>query len=136
MSVISPFEGDWILERVVDDRRAGQTSRFEGRAEVKLEGSGAVLLESGRWVDGPYRGLGGERRYLWQADGARIAVLFDDGRPFHVWDPAQGGDCVPHWCDPDTYEGHYDLALPDHWRVTWQVRGPAKDYRMETLYRR
>jgi hypothetical protein len=72
-----------------------------------------------------------ERRYLWSAD---LSVWFEDGRFFHNV-PPHGGPTA-HWCDPDQYDGQYDFADWPAFRVTWRVRGPRKDYRMETLYRR
>jgi hypothetical protein len=73
----------------------------------------------------------GERRYLWALD---LSVLFEDGRFFHKVPPL--GGATAHWCDPDQYDGMYDFSDWPEFAVTWHVRGPRKDYRMETQYRR
>ena len=48
-----------------------------------LDQAGVCILALG---DGPP--LAAHRDYLWRADGAGIAVLFPDGRPFHRFAPA------------------------------------------------
>lgn len=134
---IGDFAGVWLLEREVEDRRAGQVARFEGRAELMPQGAGRWLWqESGLLRFGAAAPVRAERRYLWQEQGEAIAVLFDDGRFFHAFDPDQGAPVAAHFCDPDQYDARYDLANWPRWRVTWEVRGPRKDYRMVTDCRR
>ena len=72
-----------------------------------------------------------ERRYRWSTD---LSVYFDDGRFFHCV-PKSGGE-TQHFCDPDMYKGTYDFAEWPTFRVTWDVRGPRKDYRMTSTFTR
>lgn len=125
---LTPFQGHWTLTRVV--REAGQVSHFEGTAVLDADG---LFREEGQWTQGPYAGLGGMRRYLWRPG---IEVLFDDGRPFHRFDPQLTDQTVSHWCDPDRYDGRYLIDLPGRFSVAWRVTGPRKDYLSETLYLR
>lgn len=125
---LSPFQTCWTLTRVV--RETGRVSHFTGTATLDADG---VFREEGRWTQGPYAGLSAARRYLWRPG---IEVLFEDGRPFHRFDPALRDQQVHHWCDPDRYDGRYLLDLPGRFTVEWRVRGPRKDYLSETLYLR
>ena len=77
-----------------------------------------------------------ERRYLWREAGARVEVFFEDGRPFHSFDPDEPRPAADHWCDPDSYSVHYDFSTWPAWTSEWQVSGPRKDYTMHSAYRR
>ena len=62
-----------------------------------------------------------------------IAVFFEDGRPFHWFSDAQSA--ASHDCPPDLYAVSYGFGdWPESWSARWQVSGPRKDYRMESLY--
>jgi hypothetical protein len=63
-------------------------------------------------------------------------VRFDDGRPFHPLVLRAARVAVAHACGEDAYEGAYVVLGPDAFDVTWRVRGPAKDQRIESRYRR
>lgn len=82
--------------------------------------------------------LSAERKYLWQEQRgdapAQIAVFFEDGRPFHSFDPALATPAASHDCPPDVYEVTYDLSAWPQWQATWRVRGPRKDYLSITHY--
>ena len=69
-------------------------------------------------------------------DGAGWLVRFADGRPFHPLDLREGGCAVAHPCGEDRYEGEYRVAGPDELEVRWRLRGPAKDGRIASRYRR
>ncbi|EAQ25135.1 MULTISPECIES: DUF6314 family protein [unclassified Roseovarius] len=129
--ILNDFEGVWLIER--DIRHAdGTTAQFTGRAVWRPDAAGALAYhESGQMLLASGLRFEGERRYVWTHD---LSVWFADGRFFHSV-PASGGD-TRHWCDPDQYEGHYDFTEWPAFRVTWHVRGPRKDYRMVTRYRR
>ena len=137
MPGIQDFAGRWRLERRIADRRAGVEGRFDGAADLTPEGAGLTYAERGQLVLGAGAPMTAERRYRWtQGEGGRIAVAFADGRAFHSFDPAAGAAEAAHWCDPDDYRVRYDFSAWPLWRAVWQVRGPRKDYRMESLYRR
>jgi uncharacterized protein DUF6314 len=118
--------GRWTVERVVVDLRSGDTGRFQGTA---------TFTPDGRWVEegtlefGAYRGPA--RRELRIAGNA---VEFADGRPFHPLDLT--GRPVEHLCGDDTYAGAYRLLAPDRLEVSWHVRGPSKEQRIDSSYTR
>ena len=72
------------------------------------------------------------------ADGnlAVVAVLFDDGRPFHGIALGRDQSRDVHDCPPDRYAVRHDFGQWPEWRVEWRVRGPRKDYAMWTACRR
>ncbi len=134
MPRMADFLGRWSVERQIEDRRAGQAGRFDGLAEITPTPDGALYQETGVLILGGAR-FPAERRYLWAEGPDGIAVRFADGRAFHSFSP-EGAPAARHWCDPDDYRVSYDFAAWPLWRAVWEVRGPRKDYRMDSLYRR
>lgn len=131
------FEGEWRLERVVDDYFGRETMRFAGTARLFRDDAGLTYEEQGSWSAGSYTGLAANRRYLWRVEGGGIAVFFEDGRPFHRFEPTEHGRAsARHDCPPDLYAATYDLALPERWTLHWRVRGPRKDYHSRTDFLR
>ncbi len=57
---------------------------------------------------------------------------FADGRVFHDW---VWGSVVEHACAPDDYTGVLG-GVADRWTVRWEARGPAKDYRLDSVLER
>lgn len=127
---LDDFAGAWTLERTIQ-HADGTGACFTGCAVWRPDPNGLAYHETGEMVLAEGARFMAERRYLWSAD---LSVWFEDGRFFHNV-PPHGGPTA-HWCDPDQYDGHYVFADWPAFRVTWRVRGPRKDYRMETLYRR
>ncbi|MFJ3385529.1 MULTISPECIES: DUF6314 family protein [unclassified Curtobacterium] len=122
--------GDWALDRLVLDRRAGSTGRVTGTARLRaVDGSTVSWVESGTMTfDG--RSTPVSRTLLVRgADDGRWSVHFADGRPFHDW---VWGAAVVHDCAPDEYTGVLD-GDRSRWTVRWEARGPAKDYRLDSV---
>lgn len=133
---IADFEGRWQVRRVISDHLAGQSGAFTGTATLSPRGDGLWdWLESGVIALGGSRPMSAARRYLWRAEGDRIAVLFEDGRPFHDFAP-DGAPEAAHWCAPDDYRVRYDFSDWPDWQAEWVVKGPRKDYRMLSRHRR
>jgi hypothetical protein len=130
---LEDFEGSWQVDRVIHDHRAGATGRFEGTARFTRTGAGLLYFETGTLTLPGQPPFHAERRYRWHRGDAGIVVSFDDGRFFHVIDPATPD--ARHWCDPDTYDVTYDFGLWPDWQSVWTVSGPRKAYQMTTFYR-
>lgn len=135
MRGLDDFLGDYAVKRKITDHLTQTTTTFEGRATLSPRPGGARYAEQGHLIL-PSGRFHAERTYLWQASGARIAVLFDDGRGFHDFDPVLGGQAAEHLCGADLYRGGYDFAHWPDWSVTWQAAGPRKDYLSVTWYSR
>lgn len=140
MRGIGDFEGRWSLDRRIEDRMGGQWGRFTGGVRIRRpkpeEGDGAAwrVDESGFLKLGAAAPVSATRTYFWREDGPLIAVEFEDGRPFHVFDPNADRAEAHHDCAPDSYDVRYDFSAWPDWSATWQVRGPRKDYTMVTRY--
>ena len=133
MRTIDDFIGSYDVSRVIEDTRAGATSRFEGQAEITLSHDGALYSETGALIIADQR-FEAERKYLWSQNSGKILVCFDDGRAFHDFDPSLGGLASEHLCGEDMYRGGYDFSNWTSWFVTWKVLGPRKDYTSRTSY--
>lgn len=128
--ILDDFRGSWSLERIITHEGGGQ-ARFSGHATWTTDGDGLAYFEQGQLAMDDQPPVVAQQRYLWQSD---LTVLFSDGRFFHRV-PPQGGE-TRHWCDPDTYVGHYDFDQWPDFQVQWQVQGPKKSYRMISNYQR
>lgn len=125
---LGAFAGRWRLHRRIDDALAGTEGVMDGWAEFRPEGVGLICEERGvlRFGEGPP--LEAKRCYFWRAEApGRIAVAFEDGRPFHSF--ALGPAAIAeHDCAADHYKVDYDFADWPRWRAIWRVNGPRKDY--------
>ena len=129
------FVGLWQMVRLVIDHRTGERGRFEAAVHLVPDGVGMTYHERGNLLLRGRPPMAAQRRYLWRPGGAgRIAVLFDDGRPFHDFDPADPAPAAVHACGEDVYQVRYDFARWPSWRATWNVEGPRKSYLLDSLY--
>ncbi len=127
------FEGLWSLSRKIFP--AGEPpAEFSGTARFTRQGQSLGYCEEGQLKLAHVPAFRAERRYIWHAEGGRIYVSYDDGRPFHDFDPAD--PAAQHLCDPDLYRVRYDFSVWPEWRSLWQVKGPRKNYRLENIFSR
>jgi hypothetical protein len=130
------LEGEWRLERRLDDRRAGQQGILTGKALFAPEGDDLRYSEEGRLAIGGHEGPAEQvYRYVFEVPG-RARVQFRDGRFFHDLDLAAGRWTATHLCAPDRYDGDFTALGRDSWRVVWRVTGPRKDLILDSSYRR
>jgi hypothetical protein len=134
---LSAFEGEWIIERVIEDVRAGRSGRLDGIARFEPIAGGLAYAEEGQLRMGDAPSLTATRRYTWHDAGAgTIEVRFSDGRLFHRFYADEPAPRAVHDCPPDQYRARYDFARWPRWTAEWRVRGPRKDYAIVTEYRR
>lgn len=127
---LEDFEGAWRFSRRIK-HADGQEVLVTGSAVWTPSGEGLACEETGEMLLPGAALMQVKRVYLWM-EGLR--VHFEDGRFFHEV-PPEGGETT-HWCDPDRYDGTYDFGPWPDFIVSWDVRGPHKDYRMVTTYTR
>jgi len=132
---LEDFEGQWRLEREIEDARAGQRVRFSGTALFSPDTEGLLCEEAGDLILPGQPPMRASRRYLWRAQGEDIAVLFHDGRPFHLIGPG-ARPAAEHDCPPDFYRVRYDFRHWPDWEAEWRVSGPRKSYVMRSRYLR
>jgi Family of unknown function (DUF6314) len=132
------LRGDWDVERLIRDRRAGQDGAFHGIARFRATADSQVLeyTEDGELRFGSHHGPARRRLiYRGRADGA-ADVRFADGREFYRLDLRAGVSQADHPCRADSYHVVIARLSPDSFTETWQVAGPGKDYELATTYRR
>lgn len=131
------LRGIWRLERILVDGRLGQGGSMAGTALFAPSGPERLLYsESGILRFGSYEGMAEQSYFYDFAAPSRAAVSRHDGQFFHDLDLSSGRSAVSHACGPDLYHGLYGVSDADEWWVEWQVRGPRKDQRITTRYRR
>lgn len=138
LSLLDLLGGCWTLARRIDDRLTGLNGSFEGTATFRPAAAPEMLdyHETGTLSYGALR-HNAERVYLWHCEAPdRALVSFADGRPFHVVAPKGGIAEADHLCGSDHYSGRYVFETSDRWHLTWRVKGPRKDYTMDSTYTR
>ncbi len=128
------FEGVWRFRRKILDRKLGQISQGQGTLRMTRDAEGLTYDESVTLELPGQPPIEGTRRYLWRACPRGIEVFFDDGRPFHTISLPDPAPRATHGCDPDFYRVAYDLGDWPVWSQVWDVTGPRKDYRIDTLF--
>ena len=134
LPTLADFEGDWSIDRQIDDHRVGQLGRFRGTARFLTVPSGLAYHETGLLTLGSAAPVTATRDYLWRWQAGRICVDYVDGRPFHDFNPA--APSAHHHCLPDDYTVTYDFSDWPRWHAHWRVTGPRKDYTMISRYKR
>lgn len=128
MPQLSDFEGRWRIARRIEDQWMGVTGLFDGIARFVPDGQGLSYREVGELRLPQEAPMAASRRYLWREDDGAIAVLYEDGRPFHRIRPGAPVVWDLHDCAPDSYEVTYNFTRWPEWRMIWKVQGPRKDY--------
>lgn len=136
------FVGGWRLERRIEDRRGNRVGVAFGEATFAagVEKATATCREA-LMIDYGGRRFAGEQTMLWRFDRADgPTLLFKDGRFFIAMRFGGDGGLLrsdfSHGCGEDLYEGAAEIADENTWRLVWNVRGPRKDYTLDTLHSR
>lgn len=131
---LSDFVGKWQLSRTIVQKN-GDTFLFDGSADFTWHDGQLLYQESGQVKAPNGNVLLAERTYIWQAAlNNQFDVLFDDKRYFHTFSAAK--PYGEHLCGNDHYVVNYTFTRWPAWTSTWQVKGPRKDYQMNSRYQR
>ena len=129
------FAGVWSVARDIEDMGGGPSGRFRGLARITPDGEGLRYAEQGLLKLGQAK-MTAARVYLWRLEGASgVAVLYEDGAPFHRFDWARTQCADSHQCGEDHYAVRYSFAA-ESWHTHWRVTGPRKNYASTALYLR
>lgn len=130
--------GEWSFVREVP----GQAS-MTGQATVRLQEDGMALYhETARIVLVGGEVLHGEQKYLYQKTSDGFSVFFHDTQglfhdlKFSAQDDGRLRAGASHDCKADLYLSEYELRADGSFYVRHTVRGPRKDYVVQTVYRR
>lgn len=130
------LEGNWKLDRQILDHRRGETGQLVGKSRFVADGEALVYREEGRLTLGDHSGPA-EQVYSYSFPAVhRASVRFADGRFFHDLDLSGGTWACTHLCGDDRYDGEFRALGPETWQAVWQVKGPRKDLRLDSTYRR
>lgn len=133
--LFSYLKGSWCLTRQITDHNRGQTGQLTGEARFTPTGNGLVYHERGLLQIGDYSGEA-TQSLRFQAAENGAAVHFSDGRPFYHLDLSASTDSALHLCAPDEYEVTTRVISADEWHQSWQVRGPAKNQKILSVFHR
>ncbi len=135
--LFSYLEGDWRIERCINDRKLGETGTLVGVASFTPDADGLDYSETGTLHIGNYSGIA-ERRLRFRRDDTpgKADVLFPDGRHFYSLDLGSGEGHALHDCPPDIYRVSTIATDVGGWRQEWLVTGPRKDQTITTIFRR
>lgn len=134
--------GRWTLRRRILDRMSGRWLSGAGEAvwrPAEETGGAPGALD---FMETLRLGEGGDafRGYRYRFEGGRAVVDHADGTPFVRVDleAARAGRPadVTHVCGADRYRGRFRFDSAGALWIAWDVRGPRKDYRLATVYRR
>jgi hypothetical protein len=132
---LEAFAGVWVVDRDIEDVRAGRSGRFTGTARFEPAEDGLAYSEAGTLALTGAPPIAAHRAYLWRDGGAgTIEVFFADGRFFHRFCADEPAPAAEHACPPDRYRVRYDFARWPRWQAEWRVQGPRKDYGILTRF--
>jgi hypothetical protein len=130
--------GMWSFVRAV----SGQ-AKMTGNATITLLAEGvAQYVEKAHVTLADGKVLHGEQRYLYRKTSSGFGVLFHEtGELFHALTFVADDDgglraSATHDCKADLYRSEYVVGQDGEFRVRHVVRGPRKDYAIETIYSR
>ena len=130
-----------LSTHVLESRYPAHAGSGNGIVERELYGQELIFDERGTWMLPNGTGTAFRNRCRWRLEEKLLTLehlRHGEGNPvlLAVFEPREGNVLrpkAPHWCDPDTYD--VEMVF-EHTAVTlyWTVAGPAKDYRMRTVY--
>ena len=128
------LKGQWLVLRLLRDRREEKNGKFLGKAGFAKTGQGLAYREEGHMHYGSYSGTA-RRYYRYSFPSAHYAkVHLTDDRLFHDLDLRQGYWESTHLCGEDRYHARVQAWSPDRWELTWDVLGPRKDHNIISSY--
>ncbi len=131
--VFHVLKGTWAFDRLI-----GGHGSMAGQAAFRAAAPQSLDYEE----SGTHNAKGGAvdfyQNYIYVHQDGEILVTFRDGRPFHrlEFDSAQNflTATAVHFCGDDVYRGEYVFHDNDNFSLRWDVKGPRKDYMIETNY--
>lgn len=135
--LFSYLEGEWRIERRIDDRRIHETGTLSGSASFTPVADGLDYSESGKLHIGTYSGIAERRLLFCRGDTPESAdVRFPDGRQLYMLDLGSGQGQALHDCPPDIYRVTTIAIGANCWQQEWVVAGPRKDQTITTVFHR
>jgi len=163
-AVFRGLQGAWLIERRIASRTSTPGGTFSGTAHFHPRTPASstyafeyLYIEEGTFAMDTGLSFPASRRYIYRyneasdkitswfaaEDNESVGALFNT---WEFWHPSMTGldggwrARGSHWCDPDTYknecEFRFDGARLDRFGITYEAKGPNKDYSHESWYER
>lgn len=134
------LEGSWEVVRSIEDRHNDAPGNFTGqligRADFIAEDDALNYQEHGRLKTAGFDD-DVHQQYTFKFPEQHYALVsFRDGRAFHDLDLSAGSWRTRHNCDPDVYDGAFEMESDGIWHAQWIIHGPRKDMTIRTTYTR
>ena len=140
-SIFKALPGAWMLCREINDMRLG-TGSFAGTGAFSAEPDGTLLYEEqGKLTLGAWRGPAW-RRWIYAHEGNALVVRYPGTlAELHsfVFAAEPSGGAVAHHvhvCGADRYDARFERRADGALLLAYEVTGPAKAYRLNTLLTR
>lgn len=133
-TVFDMLKGAWSYQRTISDY-----GTIDGEAVFALTEPDVLhYREKGllQLTDGPVLEAHQEYVYRLEEDEHLLSVYFRDGRLFHHLAFGDDGRTASgdHLCKMDFYQAAYRFNGPEAFTLTYNVKGPKKDYVSETHF--
>ena len=134
--VFHSLRGGWRFERNI----AGH-GRMNGCAEfAQMSDEDLSYAENGVHELPGGEKLGFFQKYIYRLNEGNLLAYFADLRPFHALCLYPDGGILKaaamHLCGADQYRGEYIFHDNNNFLLKWDVKGPKKNYVIETRYKR
>lgn len=146
------LEGDWVLNREIYNIKTGKTELAKGNAVFcgiqNLHNSNRVLeyQETGMLkLTDIKKPLKFSKSYTYKCSDDEIKIYFNDGvskgklfQKLKIPNSKTQRLLVgaKHVCNLDTYRGEYCFTSSEEFKITFNVEGPHKKFKIVTTYRR
>jgi hypothetical protein len=139
MSMVSrifcSLEGTWKLSRIIPNQGS-----VEGVAHFKKDPSYPDILfyrEEGVFTfsDGNQYAISQEYEYRYSKEKISVYFVRDRDRLLHYLEFTEPNKASGmHLCGCDIYFATYEFKLPSEFELMYDVQGPKKNYRIQTVF--
>ncbi len=137
--ILSSLRGSWKIERTITHRfpiiesyQATGSAKFSLEEVHTLHYEEEVKLRNLRTKDV----FQSTQQYVYRYDAVldTLTKHFSDGRLFYKLEISDNGASGYHLCQEDHYSAEYLFESQENFSLTYLVKGPRKDYTMQTQY--
>ena len=130
------LSGRWSVDRTMTDQTSGTSGTFNGYASFTPHDGNLRYEEEGQLRFADYDDTAFRRYDFVFPSPVNAQVFFGDGRAFHDLDLSNGQWRTEHLCDPDHYDGLFQVTSSNAYTCHWAISGPKKDMNLCTTYQR
>jgi hypothetical protein len=146
--IFKNLQGNWKIWRTIPNH--GEMEGIVFFKNIDAETNALHYCEEGVFTTVSGESLNTNREYVYRYEDDEISTYFVDknaaddkpktDRLFHTLIFSASSTTVKataeHLCERDKYVAIYDFYNDDEFKITYQVKGPAKDYVSNTIFKR